>query len=161
MLDMEANQHNDNNIISWALNAAAKKMDDFSDIAEFRNKDMATLGDHNLYYNTILASYAEAIKTLLESKNKKKECFYRLSVGILCSVTIFFILCLSLSFSGVIKNVDNVGLLTALGAFISTYMVIPHAITKYLFNEKEEENMARIIENIQNYDSKIRDNLSK
>ena len=75
---MDTNQHSDNETLYWALNAATNKMYGFRDVAEFKNKDMSTLGDHNLYYNTILASYAEAIKTLLESKNRKKEYFYRL-----------------------------------------------------------------------------------
>ena len=35
-------------------------------------------------------------------------------------------------------------------------MVIPKMITKYLFNEKEEEHLAEIISKIQEYDRDIR-----
>ena len=42
---------------------------------------------------------------------------------------------------------------------LGTFMVVPQMITKYLFNKKEEENLAAIISKIQKYDRDIRGDL--
>lgn len=47
-------------------------------------------------------------------------------------------------------------LITGIVAFLSTFIVIPTAITHYLFNPKEDESMTQIIKNLQEYDLGIR-----
>ena len=46
-------------------------------------------------------------------------------------------------------------------AFISSFMILPKVITRYLFNKKEEENMMNVINKIQEYDTKIRQNIKE
>ena len=40
-------------------------------------------------------------------------------------------------------------------------MILPKVITRYLFNKKEEENMMNVINKIQEYDTKIRQNIKE
>lgn len=138
-----------------------KTQNEFNDMQAFKSKDIETLGNHNEYYNAILNSYTHEIEVMLSSKNEKKEEFYRVSMTVLLIITAIFVLCVLLAIVGGLSEENSSVIFTALGAFVTTYIVIPHAITKYLFNEKEEENMAQIIGNIQTYDSKIRDSLNK
>ena len=65
--------------------------------------------------------------------------------------------CLALGYIDVIESIP--GLLASVLSLIGTFMAVPQMITKYLFNEKEEEHLAKIISKIQEYDRDIRGDL--
>lgn len=44
-------------------------------------------------------------------------------------------------------------------AFVSSFIVIPQIITKYIFNIKEDESMINIVKNIQMHDLAIRSDI--
>lgn len=71
---------------------------------------------------------------------------------------LFAITYMTFAYSHLSFQVSNiVTIVTAIGtAFISSFIIIPKIITKYLFNPEEEKHMRKIVQNIQKYDLKIR-----
>lgn len=130
----------------------------------FVSNDIVSMESHNESYNDILKTYSGNLNENLQFKNKCKKRFFYLClcvmviicltlVGILVAITYMTFAYPHLSFQ--ISNI--VAIVTAIGtAFISAFFIIPKIITEYLFNLKEEENMMKIIQNIQQHDLEIR-----
>lgn len=123
-------------------------------------RDQTALWDHNRYYSNILSTYTNNMRKVFDLKLSYKKLLLIINLGILVLMSVGFAITIALAAMNIIKeNVLEI-ILTALAAFLTTFIVIPHTITKYLFNEKEEENMCKIVENIQNYDTHIRDGIN-
>lgn len=130
-----------------------------------RRSDASSLTEHNIYYTTLLRAYVEDFKNTSIKKRKNQEELFKVAKNLLLFIPLltFLFLIVTIVLFG-FNKVDFVetlpGLFTALASLLGTYMVIPKMITKYLFNENEEEHLAQIIGKIQKYDKDIR-NISK
>ena len=125
---------------------------------------MTSLSAHNEQYTELLKAYVEDFKRNSLDKKKNKQELFKIAIRILFLITISTILlmfvtllCLSLGVVDVLGT--SLELIAALTTLLGTFMIIPKMITKYLFNKKEEENLANIISKIQDYDRQIRGDL--
>lgn len=124
----------------------------------FRSEHGKIMNEHATQYTNLLKRYIKNSETSATQKKWFKNIFFVVAMLMLISSFILFAL-ISLSFS--MKEWENIettaltGLISALLGLLSLYIVIPEIIAKYLFNEKEDDNMTKIIESIQNYDEKV------
>lgn len=133
----------------------------------FVSNDVVSMEAHNESYTNILKAYSEELEGNIRFKNKCKECFFYLCVGVMGSICIALIAVLgtitymTFKYQHLTFQINNiVAVVAAIGtAFVSSFFIIPKIITKYLFNRKEEENMMNIIQNIQKHDLTIRQDI--
>lgn len=135
-----------------------------SDEGLLHKSDTSSLSKHNKQYTALLKAYVKDFIRNSESKKKNKEDLFKIAKNLLIWIPIFsgvFIFatlsCLAFNLIDVIESLPI--LFTALTSLLGTFMAVPQMITKYLFNEKEEENLAAIISKIQEYDRDIRGDL--
>ena len=149
---------------SLSLSNKNKKFDD-----EYITNDKRSMNEHNECYTRILETYSKTLEGNILEKNKLKKYFFYICSGILIGIALAFVVCLGLSLFFIFANPDVsfdiasiVSLIGAMAtAFISSFMILPKVITRYLFNKKEEENMMNVINKIQEYDTKIRQNIKE
>lgn len=135
----------------------------------FISNDAVSMEAHNESYTNILKAYSEELESNIKFKKDCKGCFFYLCVGVMGTVcgallgVLGYIVYMTFSYPNVNFPVTNiVAVITAIGtAFISSFIIIPKIITKYLFNRKEEENMMNIIQNIQKHDLTIRQDIKE
>lgn len=126
--------------------------------------DTSSLSAHNQQYTELLRAYVFDFRENSNAKRKNKTSMFRIAKGLLIGIPaaiimflLLCLLCLALDKVTVIEILPEI--VTALVTLLGTFMVIPQMITKYLFNKKEEENLALIIGKIQEYDRDIRGKL--
>lgn len=135
-----------------------------SDEALLHKSDTSSLSKHNKQYTALLKAYVNDFIRNSESKKKNKEDLFKIAKNLLIWIPIFsglfiFLTLICLVFN-LIDMVESLPVLfTALTSLLGTFMAVPQMITKYLFNEKEEEHLAAIISKIQEYDRDIRGDL--
>ena len=121
-----------------------------------QESDCSSMKQHNLSYNKLLDDYVNYMISNLKSKEKYKKYFFWFSF---CTLIGSFILLCGSTIWALMYHVplDELGgLISAIISFLTMFFVIPKIITKYLFNENEEDNMYKLINNMQKYDSEIR-----
>ena len=147
--------------LATATNVQQIKTED----ALLHRSDASSLSEHNEHYTALLRAYVEEFRENSQNKRKNKEDLFNIAKKLLIFVPlgtfIFLIATLGLFALDKISIFESLpGLFTAIASLLGTYMVVPQMITKYLFNKKEEEHLAKIISKIQKYDRDIR-NISK
>jgi len=120
---------------------------------------------HTEEYTKLLQNYTIHTQDSNQIKNKYKKIFFWIILGIMLLLTVAFMFLLYNAI-GIIKDlsVDKkpiptesiIGLVTAIISSFITMLVslfkLPEIIAQYLFDPKEDENMATIIGHIQTYD---------
>lgn len=126
-----------------------------------RKSDINAMQSHNTSFDELLKAYVKNTKRNLLMKLILKVIFF------ICCMLILIVLFAFLIYSSMycLKNeVSQNSLITVMVAnvisFLTSFIVLPHTIANYLFNNKEDENMTQIIKNIQDYDKNIRDGLN-
>lgn len=120
---------------------------------------------HTEKYTELLKNYITHTKNSNKIKNDYKEIFFWIIIGIMAALTIAFIVLLCSAFGIIIylsikeKPIPTESIIGLIAAIISSFITmlvslfkLPEIIAKYLFNPKEDENMAKIIGHIQTYD---------
>lgn len=123
--------------------------------------------EHGNQYTDLLRFYIKNVRISNILKIIFKILFFVIIILIMVGLSIFFGYSIYNSFK-IIGNLDItqdnsvesiIGVIGTLIPSFTTLLVsiikLPEIIAKYLFNRKEEEHMAKIIENIQNYDVQI------
>lgn len=123
--------------------------------------DLKMLTVHNSIFTKLLQLYVVNLQRVLKDKRDKKDKVYRLSFSILIAFSLFMMTVVAVSMMLLwYKNIDATKLLVAILpsmiSFVTVVIEIPKLISKYLFNEKEEEIMSNVIKAIQEYDLKVR-----
>lgn len=129
--------------------------------------DINSIKTHNMYFDEILAEYSMNIKNSNLLKVNLKMDFYwfckDFMLGILFIQFIaIFVMC-GLCSSGIIipESTLNTLLISVTGTLLTSFIVLPIIIAKYLFNPNEERYTGEVIKNIQKHDSMIRKFLHK
>lgn len=126
-----------------------------------RKSDITSVLVHNDEYDKLLSAYTAFISKTLKTKRIMKIIFFVMSMLLILAVTLLMIA----SVVAVICNIWNcnsdynnyvIAIISSMIPFVSTLMVIPKIIAKYLFNANEESTANKIVKNIQNYDNNIR-----
>lgn len=124
----------------------------------FRSEHGRIMNEHADEYTYLLKAYIENSQNSSKQKKWFKSVFFVVTILILIASFVSFSF---ISISMVNKKMDGVGItafsgiLSSLAGLLSLYIAIPKIIAKYLFNQKEDKNMAKIVESIQNYDEKV------
>lgn len=128
----------------------------FSD--NYLKQDKKFILSHSTEYDKLLKIYVNKVKTTMEFKSKCIKPILFCSALILLGILAFFcfILWKTLQMGLGIEMLTVI--VPALISFLTIYIAIPKIIVNYLFNDKEEEYMTKIIENMQDYDKFIRQN---
>lgn len=134
---------------------------------EYITNDKRSMNEHNECYTRILETYSYTLETNILEKNKLKKKFFHICSYILIGIALAFVVCLIICLYNIFKypeeSFDIASIVSVMGAmataFISSFMILPKVITRYLFNKKEEENMMNVINKIQKYDTRIRQNI--
>lgn len=155
---MHTNANNVNSI-DQILNNISSYKEVNSDKELLRDSDTFSMKLHNRQYDELLSCYVCNTKDSFKAKQLYKKIFFWLSIGILVFIVILLIfttvVCIFKKF-----EVSVIGILIPVAtSFLTVFIVIPQLITKYLFNEMEEENMSKMVGNIQQMDIEIRKNL--
>ena len=123
--------------------------------------DNENIGRRNILYTDLLREYTNNVKDSLQDKRFQKRVFFWFSFGLMSAITLLLIVVVVFCIRGCISG----GLLEIVAAaavsFLTVMIVIPHTITNYLFNAKEEEAMVQVLSNIKDYDIIIRGNPKK
>lgn len=121
---------------------------------------------HHERYTRLLSTYVNNTRINLYAKNLIKVTFFIITMWIWITLIILF----KSSFHEVLKiiNSQNVNedyikstidllaaLVPSLISLITSFIVIPKIIAKYLFNMKEEKSMIEIIKSLQTYDNEL------
>lgn len=119
---------------------------------------------HSKSYSLLLKTYVQTTETSAKIKNILKCLFFIITMGTMVAVVFFFYYTLRFVISSFnkIDNINNISLemvlsmatiiLPAISSLIVAFIKIPEIIAKYLFNTQEDDNMNKIIKNIQDYD---------
>lgn len=141
--------------------------DTIHDIIKFiENQDTqsAEALKHSRSYSSLLSIYVKSTRGSIIIKNVLKCLFFFITMGTLVSVVFFFYFALKYVFVSFnkIKDINNISIemilsmvtiiLPAISSLIVAFIKIPEIIAKYLFNIQEDDNMNKIIKNIQDYD---------
>lgn len=131
---------------------------------ELHQGDTSSLLEHNQLYTLLLEAYVRDFQRNSLNKSENKQTLFAIAMILLIMIPMLSfliiattLLCMSLGRITVLESLPE--LVTALVAFLGTFMVIPKMITKYLFNKNEEKHLATIISKIQSYDRDIRGGL--
>lgn len=132
-----------------------------SDDALLHNSDTENLREHNTQYTKLLVAYVENSVINLKDKQSRKRGIFLIASFMLVVIPISVILIVGFALyfigTGKAEGLEVLPeIIAGVVALLGTYITIPSIITGYLFNEKEEENLADIIGKIQDYDKNIR-----
>ena len=133
---------------------------------ELAQTNKIALSAHSEQYTKLLQVYVSNFEKNVAEKQKNRKALFWIAIILLVSIpriiVIYLIitwLCIVVGKIDVLESIPS--LLTVLVTFVGTYMTIPKMITKYLFNKKEEEHLATIIQKTQDYDQKLRNSNKK
>lgn len=124
----------------------------------FRSEHGKIMNEHATEYTKLLKTYIRNSKKSAKQKKLFKNVFFWVSVIMLTlSFVLFAIISLMLILRGweCMNTASLTGLISSLIGLLSLYIVIPEIIAKYLFNQKEDEDMTKIVESVQSYDEKV------
>lgn len=124
------------------------------------NNDKTSMLNHNTQYDNLLEGYVKNANNMFVIKMVCKVVMFALSLFLLIVVFAIATIIPILSVLGYLGSDNIVSAASLLATFLSTFIVIPKIMSRYLFNENEEVNMAKIIENIQTHDKTIRDGIN-
>lgn len=116
-------------------------------------KDEKELDERNKIYTRILENYSKYLEETLNRNKVSKKYLIDLMILVLVLIIVAFTI---ISFIG-----DRLAIISAFISLVSAIIVIPTKMVEYLFNPQETQQISEIIKNIQNYDTAIRDDLSK
>lgn len=129
--------------------------------------DVNSMQNHNQYYDSILKDYSDNIKKSLDSKLELKKDFYQKCINIIIGliliqvVVVLAVLCCYRNGIYLSDKVVSIISLSSIGGLLTSFIVLPVIIAKYLFNPNEEKYIIKIIRNIQSHDKSIRNYLFK
>ena len=130
-----------------------------SDEENLSKSDRDSMRNHNKQYDILLDEYVTNVKKSNKSKTRYKGIVFWGAIILMgVAFLVLLIMAISVLFVNKIEN-SIVSATTVVISFVSIYIAIPKIITKYLFNEKEEEQIAKIISSIQAHDGIIRNSL--
>lgn len=107
-------------------------------------------------YTELLISYTRVTKVRFVLKEIHKWLFFWLIIAacIFCLYSAYGVIQQTLKANNLQVVVDAVpAILAAFTALISTVVVVPLTITKFLFNEKEDDNITEVIQHTQEHDA--------
>lgn len=106
-------------------------------------------------YTRIITSYGEDLSEKLEQNRRQKEQVFQICILILALVFILWaIVLLACMFNPLKYSIQSIiALLTAtVIPFLTSFIVLPEIITKYLFNHEEESALVKILISLLEYD---------
>lgn len=127
--------------------------------ADLYDSDRKSMLNHSAQYDRLLRIYVDKTELAYNMKKDHAPTCIKYSLSILRGVLVIMAVTVFLVIVNGVTVEDLVLLFHVLISFLAVYIIIPKIITKYFFNEKEEEYTATIINNIQEFDKKIRDDL--
>lgn len=169
--DTVKDKHKDlkNSILSCIESLDTSKIRPWDDLEtkQILSNDINAVYEHNKIFTQILNSYSKNLDSSSEQKKFFKKVFFCLCccilgitflmiVAVISIVTYMIFRYQHLSFD--INGIYSIlGVLT--GTFLTTFIVLPYIISKYLFNIREEDNLMTIVNLIKEHDIKIRGNI--
>lgn len=159
----KSQKKSDREIIEKYLNIdvmSPRRINMVPDDNTLKYSDINSMKNHNENFDRLLSIYVDnAYKNLTKKFDFKKE-FFEVCLNTMVLVTL---LMMFVTVWVLIKGVAGTEiisiLITNIGAFLTTFIILPKTIADYLFDSEEEKNMTEIIKNIQEHDKDIRNRL--
>lgn len=127
-----------------------KEENDDKNFAQLRNQ---RLDDNAVQYTALLKVYVENTKKNLHSKYLFKIWYFIISLVVIAvSIWFSFYTMNNVLISNLATQNKLLQLIPSLTTFIVPLYIIPRTITKYLFNNKNEEDMIDILKTIIQHD---------
>jgi len=144
------------NLLNLLKSDNSMSKEESKDDKTFRNSTTKQLSDRDEKYTELLAHFVQITKVRNVLKEIFKWMFYIVIMGAMVALTIivvmvFYKIIREAEISEVMEAIPL--LITSLVGFVSTIIVIPATITKYLFSTKEDENITQIILHTQEHDT--------
>lgn len=125
---------------------------------DLQKSDVNAMVSHNTSFTNILDAYEKNASASLRQKRTFKNVFFYGVCFVLVLVAFLSAAVIIVGLAGMI-SIENIGVyFTALGTFLTSFIVLPKVIVEYLFHPEEEKGMTDIVKAIQEYDTKIRNN---
>ena len=134
-------------------------------LTQLLQDDSNSMQKHNVHYDKILESYSINLKKNLILKRKLKLKFFNFVMEALrglCVVEVlimFFIFGFYYEGIRISEEVIKTLAISSVATFLSSFIILPIIIAKYLFNAEEDNSTVEIIKNIQSHDKTIREKL--
>lgn len=151
-----------------SVSVNSKQLTSSNDLQNLHKSDIDAVQSHTISYSSLLQNYTKHIDDTLKFKRFAKKVFFWIVTVTLVMSMVSFIGTICYIYFGIIRSDKELtdylvtivtSLSASLGAFISSIIVIPKIVAKYLFNRDEENNISTIVSNMQQYDKDIRDRL--
>ena len=127
-----------------------------------RDSDIDSMKKHNIDFDYLLNTYVDNTRKNLNTKLELKKSFFKVCIKIMMLISILMAVVTLWALKFGISGVEMISVIIGnIGAFLTTFIVLPQTIADYLFNNEEEKNMVEIIKNIQEHDKDIRNRLEK
>lgn len=147
--------------ISDKLLQDVESSDLLKDDSSLEASDARSMKLHNEAYTEILRAYKENVCENLKAKRWYKKVFFYLICSVLGCAVQLTIAVVIFGCIGIIGT-ESIGIYaTALGTFLSSFIILPKVVAKYLFSREEETKMADIVRTMQAYDADIRESGKK
>ena len=124
------------------------------------NNDREYINSNNESFKKLLNTYVDNANRNLVTKLIFKTIFFIACIAIL--IGIFVLLCKITWFclnNEVSTETLIITMVNTVVSFLSSFIVLPHTIAQYLYNNEEEKNMTEVVKNIQERDKIIRENM--
>ena len=125
------------------------------------DNDREYINANNEAFKKLLNTYVDNANRNLFSKLILKSIFFAACVLIL--IGIFVLLCKITWFclnNEVSTETLIITMVNTVVSFLSSFIVLPHTIAQYLYNNEEEKNMTEVVKNIQERDKTIRESMN-
>lgn len=139
-----------------------------NDLHELQVFDIDSVRGHAESYSQLLKGYTTHLCATLKFKRIAKMIFFGVvTLLLLVTASLLAVVVWHICTRVQVTEVEDISvimslvaaLISAFGAFMSAIIVLPKIVAKYLFNRGEEESIANIVGNMQQYDRDIRDRL--
>lgn len=107
------------------------------------------LKDHMDLYSAVLQHYTRGLSEDISFKTDSKKRLFSICMFIMCAMVI------ALFISVIRGNASVESCVQLVLPFMTTFIVIPKTITEYLFNGKDSEAIANIVDTIRQHDEKM------
>ncbi len=140
-----------------ALDDPKPDADSYIDISEdegFEEKIRIEINDRETHYTRLLEYFIDHYQIKQIMKHCFKVVFF---ICMMACFVVIIVLSISISIKVTNMNVEDFGLfvptlLSAIAGFVTAIVAIPLVVTRYLFDNKEDERLVDLIKNMQAHD---------
>lgn len=153
-------------LVNFDVNMSKSKK--WSDrVRSYHEENIEAVNSHNKHFSRILELYCENLNNSFIQKRFFKTIFFIIccsvlvAMGVTAIVVIGTVVYMTFKYQNLKFDINGIYTILGgtLGAFLTSFIVLPYVISRYLFNTYEENNLMQIVRLIKEHDIKIRESI--